>query len=54
MIETNLPCGQLFTFTVIAQDDRCDSPTSLPEKYMTSMCLIYIALCMIISIMRND
>lgn len=40
MIETNLPCGQLFTFTVKAQDDWCDSPTSRPEKYMTSMCLI--------------
>ncbi|XP_039902211.1 uncharacterized protein LOC120742836 [Simochromis diagramma] len=39
MIETNLPCGQLFTFTVKAQDDWCDSPTSRPEKYMTTPCI---------------
>ncbi|XP_006797927.2 uncharacterized protein LOC102776891 [Neolamprologus brichardi] len=39
MIETNLPCGQLFTFTVKAQDDWCDSPTSRPEKYMTTPCV---------------
>lgn len=35
MAEAELPCGQLFTFTVVAQDDRCDSATSLPEEFQT-------------------
>lgn len=39
-IEAELPCGQLFTFTVKAQDDRCDSAVSLPKKFKTGMCLI--------------
>ena len=38
-IEAALPCGQLFTFTVIAQDNRCESAVSLPELYKTSRCL---------------
>lgn len=33
--EAELPCGQLFTFTLVAQDDRCDSATSLPEEFKT-------------------
>lgn len=33
--EAELPCGQLFTFTVVAQDERCDSPASLPEEFRT-------------------
>ncbi|XP_027882788.1 uncharacterized protein fndc7b [Xiphophorus couchianus] len=37
-IETDLPCGQLFTFTVTAQDDRCESAVSQPEKYKTGPC----------------
>ncbi|PWA21255.1 hypothetical protein CCH79_00009504 [Gambusia affinis] len=37
-IETDLPCGQLFTFTVMAQDDRCESAVSQPEKYKTGPC----------------
>lgn len=38
-IETELPCGQLFTFTVKAQDDQCDSAVSLPETFKTGMSL---------------
>ncbi|KAM9761579.1 uncharacterized protein fndc7b [Menidia menidia] len=38
-IEADLPCGQLFTFTVIAQDHRCQSTVSLPEEYKTSPCI---------------
>lgn len=34
-VEAELPCGQLFTFTVVAQDDRCDSAASLPEEFKT-------------------
>lgn len=37
MIEADLPCGQLFTFTVKAQDDRCDSAVSLPEEFKTGV-----------------
>lgn len=33
--EAELPCGQLFTFTLVAQDDRCDSASSLPEEFKT-------------------
>lgn len=39
MIETKLPCGQLFTFTVKAQDDQCDSALSVPERFKTGMSL---------------
>lgn len=42
MIEAELPCGQLFTFTVKAQDVRCDSAVSLPEEFKTGTHLIYI------------
>lgn len=42
MMEAELPCGQLFTFTVKAQDDQCDSAMSLPEEFKTGMHLIYI------------
>lgn len=42
MIEAELPCGQLFTFTVKAQDDRCNSAVSLPEEFKTGLHLIYI------------
>lgn len=35
MAEAELPCGQLFNFTVVAQDDRCDSAPSLPEEFKT-------------------
>lgn len=35
MGEVELPCGQLFTFTVVANDDRCDSVASLPEEFKT-------------------
>lgn len=44
-IEATLPCGQLFTFTVKAQDDRCDSAVSLPEEFKTGMHLIYVSDC---------
>lgn len=43
-IETNLPCGQLFTFTVIAQDNRCESAVSQPKEYKTGMFLIFLVL----------
>ncbi|KAL7397583.1 hypothetical protein ABVT39_024505 [Epinephelus coioides] len=39
MIEAELPCGQLFTFTVQAQDDRCNSAVSLPEEFKTGPCV---------------
>uniref|UniRef100_A0A8D3DKS8 Fibronectin type-III domain-containing protein n=1 Tax=Scophthalmus maximus TaxID=52904 RepID=A0A8D3DKS8_SCOMX len=39
MIEAELPCGQLFNFTVKAQDDRCDSAVSLPEAFKTGPCV---------------
>nr|XP_019965387.1 PREDICTED: uncharacterized protein LOC109644441 [Paralichthys olivaceus] len=39
MIEAELPCGQLFTFTVKSQDDRCDSSVSLPEEFKTGPCV---------------
>lgn len=42
MIEAELPCGQLFTFTVKAQDNRCNSAVSLPEEFKTGLHLIYI------------
>ncbi|XP_047442067.1 uncharacterized protein LOC125008801 [Mugil cephalus] len=38
-IETDLPCGQLFTFTVVAQDNVCDSPVSLPDQFKTGPCI---------------
>ncbi|KAF7660957.1 hypothetical protein LDENG_00272160 [Lucifuga dentata] len=34
-----LPCGQEYTFTVKAQDDRCDSPVSQPVQFRTSPCV---------------
>ncbi|XP_075901618.1 uncharacterized protein fndc7b isoform X2 [Nelusetta ayraudi] len=37
--EAELPCGQLFTFTLVAQDDRCDSASSLPEEFKTGPCV---------------
>lgn len=37
MIEAKLPCGQLFHFTVKAQDDRCVSAVSLHEEFKTGM-----------------
>ncbi|XP_047231360.1 uncharacterized protein LOC124874162 [Girardinichthys multiradiatus] len=38
-IEADLPCGQLFTFTVMAQDDQCDSAMSQPKNYKTGPCI---------------
>ncbi|KAM9385761.1 uncharacterized protein fndc7b [Pholidichthys leucotaenia] len=37
-IQTDLPCGQMFTFTVVAQGDRCDSAASLSEEFQTAPC----------------
>ena len=34
-IEAELPCGQLFNFTVKAQDERCDSPMSSSAEFKT-------------------
>ncbi|XP_061739473.1 uncharacterized protein LOC133540674 [Nerophis ophidion] len=39
MTEGALPCGQLFTFTVKAQDDRCDSAGSQPAVLKTGPCV---------------
>ncbi|XP_061884565.1 uncharacterized protein LOC133635404 [Entelurus aequoreus] len=39
MTEGALPCGQLFTFTVKAQDDRCDSSVSQPAVLKTGPCV---------------
>ncbi|XP_008292889.1 uncharacterized protein fndc7b [Stegastes partitus] len=39
MMETDLPCGQVYTFTVISQDERCDSVASMPEQYKTGPCI---------------
>ncbi|XP_039984445.1 uncharacterized protein LOC120790698 [Xiphias gladius] len=39
MIEAELPCGQLFTFNVKAQDDQCDSAMSVPEEFKTGPCV---------------
>lgn len=41
-VETALPCGQLFTFTVKAQDSRCDSAVSLPEEFKTGVHLFNV------------
>ncbi|XP_067454263.1 serine-rich adhesin for platelets [Thunnus thynnus] len=38
-IEAELPCGQLFTFTVKAQDDQCDSAESQPKEFKTGPCV---------------
>ncbi|XP_034531079.1 uncharacterized protein LOC117806306 [Notolabrus celidotus] len=37
--DAELPCGQLYTFTVKAQDDRCASPESVPEEFKTGPCI---------------
>lgn len=41
-VEVELLCGQLFTFTVKAKDDRCDSAVSPPEQFKTgkALCLM--------------
>ncbi|KAM3619311.1 uncharacterized protein V6R79_006036 [Siganus canaliculatus] len=39
MIEAEFPCGQLFTFTVKALDDQCDSPVSRAEEFKTGPCV---------------
>ncbi|KAG7513796.1 fibronectin type III domain-containing protein 7 [Solea senegalensis] len=38
-IDVQLPCGQLFSFTVKAQDDRCFSHMSLPAEFKTTPCV---------------
>lgn len=42
MKEMELPCGQQYTFTVKARDDRCESPESLPEEYKTGMHVFFL------------
>ncbi|XP_045905931.1 receptor-type tyrosine-protein phosphatase beta [Micropterus dolomieu] len=39
VIEAELLCGQLFTFTVKAQGDQCDSVVSQPKKFKTGPCV---------------
>ncbi|XP_034036686.1 fibronectin type III domain-containing protein 7 [Thalassophryne amazonica] len=39
MAELELPCGQIFTFTVKSQDDQCDSHLSLPKDFKTGPCV---------------
>lgn len=41
-IDAELPCGQQFSFTVKAQDAKCDSAVSLPGIFRTSKHLVYI------------
>lgn len=43
-VEAELPCGQIYSFTVMAQDDRCDSAVSLPEEFKTGRCQLYFRL----------
>lgn len=38
-VELELPCGQLFTFTIRAQDSQCDSAVSLPKEFKTGPCI---------------
>ena len=40
MIEAELPCGQLFIFTVKAMDNQCDSAKSNPKEFKTGMGLL--------------
>ncbi|XP_062419461.1 uncharacterized protein LOC119216595 [Pungitius pungitius] len=37
--KAELPCGQLFTFTVKAQGDQCDSAVSGPASFKTGPCV---------------
>ncbi|CAJ1061142.1 uncharacterized protein LOC117806306 [Xyrichtys novacula] len=39
ILEADLPCGQLYTFTVQAQDGRCESPQSRPADFKTGPCI---------------
>lgn len=41
IIQTDLPCGQMFNLTVLAKDDRCDSIFSSSVQYKTGTWLIY-------------
>lgn len=45
LLEAELPCGQLYTFTVTAQDDRCDSSVSLSAEFKTGM--FFFKLCLL-------
>ncbi|KAF7202765.1 putative LOC107392962-like protein [Nothobranchius furzeri] len=38
-LETDLPCGHQFNFTVKAQDNRCESPQSKAAHYKTGPCI---------------
>uniref|UniRef100_A0A8C5GA05 Fibronectin type-III domain-containing protein n=1 Tax=Gouania willdenowi TaxID=441366 RepID=A0A8C5GA05_GOUWI len=38
-LEVDLPCGQVFNFTVVAQDERCESAGSLAEQYKSGPCI---------------
>lgn len=42
-VQTELLCGQLFTFTVKAQDNTCDSAPSLPTSFKTGLTLTDIS-----------
>lgn len=47
IIETDLPCGQMFNLTVQAKDGRCSSIVSSSERYKTGTWLIYTcSLCL--------
>ncbi|XP_071200535.1 mucin-3B [Salvelinus alpinus] len=38
-LEAELPCGQTYSFTVIGQDESCDSPISDAAKFRTAPCV---------------
>ncbi|XP_029003162.2 fibronectin-like [Betta splendens] len=38
-VQAELLCGQLFTFTVKAQDDKCESALSAPSTFKTGPCI---------------
>lgn len=44
MLEAELPCGQMFTFTVKAKDNQCDSAESDPKEFKTGMGLLLFCL----------
>ncbi|XP_017573413.2 uncharacterized protein LOC108439482 [Pygocentrus nattereri] len=39
ILEVGLPCGQSYSFTVMGQDKRCNSPLSIPAEFTTAPCV---------------
>ncbi|KAJ8384528.1 hypothetical protein AAFF_G00204430 [Aldrovandia affinis] len=38
-LTVSLPCGQIYSLSLVAQDDRCDSPSSMTAEYRTAPCV---------------